>query len=356
MKKNQFQPKYILVKEAILEKIRGKFFPDNSFMPPEAELMKTFKVSRNTVRTALKSLREDGIVTSSQGQQSRIDASKILEKKQRGRIAWLHTEYLNEGVYFEIFKYMANCAEKKGFALEYINMDFESSGTNFIRNIDSYAGTVITGRITKNGISPEAFKILSNSKNIVAIDNVEELPAKLAIGTDNRKGLEMAVKHFVDNGRKKIAFLGISPAFYSYKPFEERFMGYQNAVKKYSLPADRGLCVVSDEVKDSYCVRQVLEKLLKKHPDVDGICTITDFIAIQTIYTLKDMDIKVPFDISVTGFDGLSSGEYTSPKLTTIAQPFEVIANTVIDNIMKGDLPSKPKFIPVKPNLIIRES
>lgn len=356
MKKKQFQPKYILVKEAILEKIRKKIFPDNSFLPPEAELMNIFKVSRNTVRTAVRSLREDGIVTSSQGQQSRIDASKVLEKKQRGRIAWLHTEYLNEGVYFEIFKYMANCAEKKGFSLEYINMDFESSGMNFIRNIDSYAGTVITGRITKSGISSDAFKILSEAKNIVAIDNVEGLPAKLMIGTDNRKGIETAVKHLVENGRKKIAFLGVSPAFYSYKPFEYRLQGYQASIKKYSLPAERGLTVISDEVKDSYCIRPVLEKLLKKHPDIDGICAITDFIAIQTIYTLKDMDIKVPFDISITGFDGLSSGEYTSPKLTTIAQPFEAIANTVIDNIIKGDIPSKPQFIAVKPNLIIRES
>ena len=356
MKKNQYQPKYIQVKEEILEKIRKKIFPDSSFLPAEAELMKIFKVSRNTVRTAVRSLREDGIVRSSQGRQSRVDANKILAGEQRERIAWLHTEYINEGVYFEIFKYMTHCAGKKGFAIDYINMGFESSAGNFIKNIDSYAGTVITGRITKNRISTELFNALSMAKNVIAIDNVDGLPAKLAIGTDNRKGAGMAVRHLAESGRKKIAFLGISPAFYSYKPFEERLTGYQNAVRKYSLPTDRGLIVISDEVKDSYCVKPVLERLLKKHPDLDGICAITDFIAIQTIYTLKDMDFKVPFDISVIGFDGLSSGEYTSPRLTTIAQPFGAIADTVVDNIRKKDFPSKPKFVPVRPNLITRES
>lgn len=357
MKKIQFQPKYIQVKEAILEKIRKKIFPDNSFLPPEAELESIFKASRNTIRSAMKSLREDGIVTSSQGRQSRIDAGKILPGKTLGKVAWLDTEYIgNEGVYFEIFKYMTYCAKNNDLSLDYINIAFDPDSGNIIKNLPSYAGIVITGRVIKGKISDELFRVLSEAPNVIAIDNVEGLPSKFIIGTDNRKGAEMAVKHLSEEGRKKIAFLGISPSFYRYMPFAERLRGYQDAVKKLSLKSDPALTIISDEIKDCYDLRPVLEKALKKNPGIDAFFALTDFIAIQAIYTLKNMDIKVPFDISVTGFDGLPAGEYVSPRLTTVAQPFEAIAETVIDNILKGSSSSKNRFIPIKPSLIARES
>lgn len=357
MKKYPFQPKYIQVKEEILEKIRKKIFPDSSFLPPEGELVKIFKVSRNTVRTAVKSLREEGIVSSSQGKQSRIDEEKIPAEKKLGHLAWLDTEYIgNEGVYFEIFKHMTHCAAERGLSLDYINLSFESSDGNFVRNIGSYTGIIITGRIVRNKISDELFELLSSMENVVAIDSVNGLPARLIIGTDNRKGSETAVRYLAERGRKKVAFLGISPSFYSYQPFAERLEGYRDAVKKYSLNSDKDLAIISDEIKNFYDVKPIIRNVLKKHPDVDAFLTVTDFIAFQTLYALKSMDIKVPFDISLVGFDGLSAGEYVSPRLTTIAHPFAAIADTVIKNILKKNFPKKLKFIPVKPSLIIRET
>lgn len=351
------QPKYKQVKDLILENIRENIFPDGSFLPPENELMKKFSVSRNTIRTALKQLRDEGIIITRQGQQSQVDAGKVINGGPRRKLAWLDVGYVgNEDVYFEIFKHLSYCAENENMSLDYINFQFGASIENFIRNSSSYEGIVITGRINERNIDRKTLETLSSLDNIVSIDKVSGMPSGLTIGTDNYMGAKMAVEHLAAAGRKQIAFLGISNGFYVYSPFSERLKGYKDTLAENKLCDDPGLIVISAEISDSYDVRPQLMKILKKHPDVDAFFAITDFIAVQTLYALKGMDIKVPFDISVIGFDGLPLGETVSPRLTSISHPFAEIAETVVKKIMDGTVSSSKKYIPVKPYLVSRES
>lgn len=357
MEEMNCQPKYKQVKDLIMENIRKNVFPDASFLPPENELVKKFNVSRNTIRTALKHLRLEGIIVTRQGQQSQVNAGKIIEGRSRRKLAWLDVGYVgNEDVYFEIFKHLCYCAENENMNLDYINFQFGSSIENFIKNISAYEGIVITGRINEKKIDGKTFEILSSCKNLIAIDKASGMPAGLTVGTDNYKGARMAVEHLVAAGRKKIAFLGISNSFYIYQPFSERLKGYKDAVAEHGLCDAPGLAVVSAEISDAYDIRPLLMKTLKKHPDIDAFFAVTDFIAVQTLYALKGMDIKVPFDMSVIGFDGLPLGETVSPRLTSISQPFADIAETVLKKIMNGTVSSSKKYIPVKPYLVSRES
>lgn len=349
------QPKYKQVKDLILEDIRENIFPDGSSLPPENELMKKFNVSRNTVRTALKHLRNEGIIITHQGQQGQINAGKIIAGRLQRRIAWLDMGYVgNEDVYFEIFKHLSYCAEKENLNIDYINFQFSTSIENFTRNASAYKGIVITGRINDKNIDGKTIEALSSLQNIVSIDRVDGMPDVLTVGTDNYEGARMAVEHLVAAGREKIAFLGISGGFYIYKPFSERLKGYKDVIAKNKLCDVPELTVISAEISDTYDIRQLLVKTLKKHPDIDAFFAVTDFIAVQTLYALRGMDIKVPFDISVMGFDGLPIGERVSPRLTTVSHPFAEIAEITVKNIVNGK--TFPEYIPVKPRLISGES
>lgn len=355
MNDKNYQPKYKQVKDLIIENIRNNVFPDGSFLPPENELMKIFNVSRNTVRMALKNLREEGIIITKQGQQSQINISSLTAQTKPLKIAWVDLEYIgNEGVYFEIFKHLNYSAEKNNIKVDYVNFQFNPSIDNFIKNLNTYNGIVITGRIIKRNIPADVFEAFQSADNLIAVDNVMGTPAKLIVGTDNYQGARLAVDTLAAAGRKKIAFLGISEAFYRYQPFTERLNGYRDAIEAHSLSNDPGLTVISTELSDTYDVRSVLEKTLKKNPDIDAIFTLTDFIAIQSLYALKGMGINVPFDIAVMGFDGLPIGESVSPRLTSIAQPVADIAETVIRNIIDGNFTQR--HIPIPPILVSRES
>lgn len=357
MNDKSYQPKYQQVKELIIDNIKNNTFPEGSFMPPENELVKLFGASRNTVRMALKNLRDEGIIISRQGQQSQISMTGKTTLKKTLRLAWVDLEYIiNEGVYFEIFKHINYAAEKQNISVDYINFQFSQSIGNFVNNMSAYAGIVITGRIIKEGIPPEIFEILSKAKNVISIDNVKTNPARTIIGTDNYQGARLAVDTLVAAGRKKIAFLGISGAFYRYHPFTERLNGYRDAIAHHRLCNSPALTVISAEMSDSYDVRSLLEKTLEKEPDIDAFFAISDFIAVQTLYALKGMGFNVPFDIAIMGFDGLPVGESVAPRLTSIAPPFSAIAEKIIQKIISADFPDEKTYIPVPANLVSRES
>ena len=66
--------------------------------------------------------------------------------------------------------------------------------------------------------------------------------------------------------------------------------------------------------------------LLERNPDFTALFAMSDVMALGAIRALKDAGKLVPEEISVIGFDGLEIGEYTIPRLSTVAQSVEQLA------------------------------
>jgi DNA-binding LacI/PurR family transcriptional regulator len=82
---------------------------------------------------------------------------------------------------------------------------------------------------------------------------------------------------------------------------------------------------------------------------------------------LQESGVRVPADVSVIGFDGVSYGEYISPPLTTIAQPWDEIARCSVQRLIalieqKRSGAALPQAEPppvarlLKPVLVVRSS
>ena len=88
---------------------------------------------------------------------------------------------------------------------------------------------------------------------------------------------------------------------------------------------------------------------MKKYPDLTAIFAMSDVMAIGAIRKLDDMGYKVPDNISIIGFDGIPIGEYYRPRLATIKQQVDLLAdeglNILLDNIERNASPHN-KFIP----------
>ena len=84
---------------------------------------------------------------------------------------------------------------------------------------------------------------------------------------------------------------------------------------------------------------------------------MSDVMALGAIRALADVGKRVPEDISVIGFDGLQIGAYTLPRLSTVAQSGEQLAERSVDlllqNIEKG-ADARHEVVPVQ--LQLRES
>ena len=66
-----------------------------------------------------------------------------------------------------------------------------------------------------------------------------------------------------------------------------------------------------------------------------AICCMNDEMALGAIQTIKSRGLRVPEDISVTGFDDIHYARYWDPALTTIAQPAEEIGKVAMDLLLR---------------------
>lgn len=97
--------------------------------------------------------------------------------------------------------------------------------------------------------------------------------------------------------------------------------------------------------------------LLERIPDFTALFAMSDVMALGAIRALRDAGKRVPEDISVVGFDGLSIGEYTVPRLSTVSQSVEQLAEQSMQ-LLRGSIEdgasAEHRIVPV--DLLVKES
>ena len=135
------------------------------------------------------------------------------------------------------------------------------------------------------------------------------------------------VDYLIKKGHKKIAFMGAAEADTSIGQL--RLDGYLKAFADNGLNPDSKLIWHSDDSADTYSMENgysIMREKLRRKYDFTAVYAISDTMAIGALKALREADIRVPGDISVVGYDGIEMGAFVVPELTTIKQPFELIA------------------------------
>jgi LacI family transcriptional regulator len=97
--------------------------------------------------------------------------------------------------------------------------------------------------------------------------------------------------------------------------------------------------------------------LLQRHPGFTALFAMSDVMALGAIRALADAGKRVPDDVSVIGFDGLQIGEYTLPRLSTVAQSVDQLAERSMCLLLQSieeEMEAKHEVVPVR--LLLRES
>jgi DNA-binding LacI/PurR family transcriptional regulator len=99
-------------------------------------------------------------------------------------------------------------------------------------------------------------------------------------------------------------------------------------------------------------------ELLSSGFDPTAIICVNDFMAVGVLRELRDQGLRVPQDISVTGFDNIRLSEFCSPALTTAHIPREHIGQAIFDSLVP-DPEKEPvvgREILIDPELVLRDS
>ncbi len=143
------------------------------------------------------------------------------------------------------------------------------------------------------------------------------------VNTDNRAGAQMAMDHLIGLGHRRIAFLDVG---WSGDHLLRRQI-YEATMQAHNLLYDDTTLLVSDEGMEAGY--QAGRRLLTQPDPPTAIFASEDLLAMGAMRAALDLGVRVPDDLSIIGFDGLPVCQYSAPRLTTIRQPVETIAERI---------------------------
>lgn len=171
---------------------------------------------------------------------------------------------------------------------------------------------------------------------------------------DNKKAGYDATAHLIEQGCKRIMFIGDNLVCNVYR---KRFEGYRNALADNGITVDEELTFI--DILNEETGEHAMEKILKMKRLPDGIFAANDTSAVSVICELKNRGIRVPGDIAVVGFNNVHLSRVIDPGLTTIHYPGremgEVAAATLIE-LLGQDSPVLTKTIVLDHQLVVRAS
>ena len=170
------------------------------------------------------------------------------------------------------------------------------------------------------------------------------------IGSDNRSGGEMAARHLIALGRKRIAFLGHASSHYP--EFLARFEGVAAALSEAGLPAPLQTDAITTEDAGAGAVHSLLEA----GHEFDSVVAASDLIAIGAMRALEERGLSVPSDVAITGFDDIPAAVSTRPPLTTVVQDTQTAGQMLVDSVraqLEG-LPAPDAMLSTR--LVVRRS
>ena len=171
------------------------------------------------------------------------------------------------------------------------------------------------------------------------------------VSSDNEQGGFEATTHLLQQGRRRIAFIGTGGA--GFPEIEERWRGYCRAFRDASLECDERLRF--DAAPDEAEGRKAAEQLLAGGVEFDAIFAASDMAAIGAMHALQHAGRGVP-ETAVVGFDDIPAASLASPPLTTISQSPRSAAEALIDTLMQSieTGSAQDRLLPVR--LVVRES
>ena len=191
---------------------------------------------------------------------------------------------------------------------------------------------------------------------VVAISGHRHIDGVTNVVLDHRCAAKLALDHLYSQGHRSIAFMRGQP-FSS--DADDRWNQFAAAARKLGLTIDPNLVVALDRnVTSPEVGYPVVQQLRASGKPFTAVVAFNDIYAMGAIRALLDLNLRVPEDVSVIGFDDIHAAAYTMPRLTTIRQPLEEMGRTAVRTLLDriNGAASSPEEIAVTPELIVRDS
>jgi LacI family transcriptional regulator len=149
------------------------------------------------------------------------------------------------------------------------------------------------------------------------------------IDADFYGGAERLVAHLLALGHRRIAHITDDP---NLRSTQGRRAGYEAALRAAGIAPDPRLVVQAGQLREQGCA--ATEALLARGEAFTAIFCVNDLTAFGAIDSLRQHGLRVPEDVSVTGYDDIALARYVSPPLTTVRLPWYEMAVAAVEQVI----------------------
>ena len=302
-------------------------------------------VRPETKEKVLQMMRESGFVPNTNARQLKIQQSRSLVFVVKGTRNLFFSDFLVQ---------LQRAATLYGYSgiVYYLDENaYELDGALMImREIKPKCMIFLGGRVAN---FQQGFANITVPSVLTTLVSDElDFPNLSMVGVDDRAAARTAVSHLIAQGHRKIAVLGGPTTSY---PSRMRRLGAQDAMEDAGLTFDDRLYGLSNyDFESAY---HAMNSLLARRAEFTALFAMSDVIAFGAIRALVSAGFRVPEDVSVIGFDGISMSRYCVPVMTTIVQPGEQIALQSIELLVRQIEHGAPaQKITLQPELQVGES
>ena len=353
--------KYREIESLLRKEILEAKYSDSKF-PSVAAIMRRFGISRVTAVRVMDELKGRGLIRSEQG-----SGTFVVRNQATRKIAVLFSETSSSEYYTKIVKTILRLTQKKGCALLFAEIEAVDPKTQ-VAEAERLARMICENDVAGVIFQPVAHvKAMENiNRHILSVFRAAGIPVVLCdcdclldlsersdfdvVGVNNVVAGAKLYRHLYESGARRIHYLTIADSARSHLDRLRGAMFEHRILTGKPWPESNVLIAHPDN-------RAAIGKHIRKYRPDAFVCG-NDITAAWLMRTLERIGIRVPDRMLVTGFNDVSISLLSSPTITTVRQPAEIVGTVALqrlfERIANPKLPAVEMLIEAP--LVVRES
>jgi len=271
----------------------------------------------------------------------------------KSRVFGLIISDIGNPYFASVVRGIEDIAYNNGYSIILCNSDEDPEKEELYINVflDSSVSGAIVACAREDSVCSK--KLLDGSIPVVAMDRrISNLDVDTVV-TNNVKGAYDAVTHLIEQGHRRIGYIG-GPVHTT--TGKERWEGYKKALMDHGVELDPELVKVGNFKQQSG--QEAARELLNEEGRPSALFTANNLMTLGALNAIHEEGLKIPEQIAIVGFDDLPWAQSLDPPLTAVQQSAYELGRTAADLLIKRiNKPKRPiTNVTLDTNLIVRKS
>ena len=272
--------------------------------------------------------------------------AKALQGSKTGLLGVLVTDISN-GFFADLTKQIEIAARKSGYSIILFNSDYNpESEREYLDVVRRYRVDGVLAVPTRE-TSPQ-WREYIKKLDVPVVTITRHATGLDSVYVDHAAAGGMVAQHLIDQGFGRFLFIG--------KDYDEKYVGFRRTLSERGLGPQTTNMVLHSHAQ----LKQDLGDWFHSAQTRAGIFAGNDIYALQVLDILRELGVSVPEQAGVMGFDDTFMGRHLNPRLSSVSQPTDQMAQEAVAWLLKRmespEEPKEPLNRAFSAKLVIRES